>query len=290
VPITLTNHGGVVDAFYIEIGELPPGWYTLPANEVRLFPEQSGTLVVRFHPPAGPEAQAGGYPFSVLATSRDNPHEQTLVNGIIILAATPGLLLDLQPRRVQARQALYGIMLTNPGNAPRSVVLRATDPEEALAYTLGEEQPMLVAGDAAATAGVPAVVAPPLKLETPLVSGAGRLEYALDLAPGAAIMVPLQTRPRKRTWFGPNQSYQFEVAAMPPGVEWEASEAQTVGGEQVYQPLLAGWGALPFALRRALLIGIPLLILALILFLLLRSTGTAPPANNLTPGGRSDGQ
>ena len=73
VPITLTNHGGVVDAFYIEIGELQPGWYTLPANEVRLFPEQSGTLVVRFHPPAGPETLAGGYPFSVLATSRDNP-------------------------------------------------------------------------------------------------------------------------------------------------------------------------------------------------------------------------
>ena len=60
------------------------------------------------------------------------------------------------------------------------------------------------------------------------------------------------------------------MQAAPPGVEWQPGEARQIGGELVYAPLLAPFARLPLAWRRLLAIGMPLLVLALLLWLLFR--------------------
>ena len=97
----------------------------------------------------------------------------------------------------------------------------------------------------------------------------------------SVVQIPLTVKTKKRIWTGREQNLRFDVAATPPGVEWEAREARRAG-ELIYRPYLARWSALPLMLRRAIAIGVPLLMLGLLLFLLLRpdptqAGGTPPP-------------
>ncbi|HEX6607218.1 MAG TPA: hypothetical protein VF276_09920 [Chloroflexia bacterium] len=266
VRLRLTNSGTVVDAFKIAVEGLDPAWYTLSATEARLFPQQGTIFALEVHVPPGTGVAAGIYPCTIIATSQDDPNEQEFAQLNLQVAPIVDMGLDLEPRRVVGRAGLYGITLQNPSNVPRTIVLRVTDPDEALDYALGTP------------VDAPAVA--PLVLGTPLAEGAGRVEAEFDLPPVDNLLIPLRVRARRPLWTGPEQTFAFQVQATPPGVEWQPAEARQIGGELVYAPLLAPFARLPLAWRRLLAIALPLLVLALLLWLLFRPQPAPSVAGN----------
>ena len=282
VSIVLTNSSEVVDAYTITVLGLDPRWYDLSTEEVRLFPRQIATVTLSIHPPAGGMSTlAGLHPYTIMAISRDNPTEQAIEQGTISIASSGGLSLALGPKRVSGRRGLYGAVVTNHSNSPRQFVLTATDPEEALHYSLGTPQERVpLEGEQTTVPPSPrlpgttyGVEGPPV--DTPpygntLVQAPRVLEHEMELAPGASVTVPVLVKPINRVWTGRERIFPFQVGIHPPGVEWEATEAQVAQADLAYQPIFGFLAGLPLGLRRLLAIAIPLLILGLLLFLLLR--------------------
>ncbi|HYP21404.1 MAG TPA: hypothetical protein VEY08_15130 [Chloroflexia bacterium] len=194
LPITVTNLSDVVDAFGLKVLGLDPAWYTLAPAEVSLFPRKSSQILLRLHPPRG--TYAGPYPFTILATSRDNPLESSTVGATLNMAAEGGAALGIEPKRIKGKTGLFAIALTNGANTPRSVVLSVTDPEEALRYTLGTPTVQQAeAGDAAslADAGVspstPPIARPTLLGET-TAQGEKFVEHELEVPAGSTLTIP----------------------------------------------------------------------------------------------------
>ncbi|HYP19910.1 MAG TPA: hypothetical protein VEY08_07530 [Chloroflexia bacterium] len=259
VLLTLTNRSDVVDLFRVAVVGLDHTWYVLTASEVRLFPGDAGKVTLRVNPRSG--VMSGVYPFNVLVSSQDNPGEQTMVGITLAIASAGELALDLQPKKVHGRKGLFAVMVGNPGNAPRTVVIGVTDREEALNYSLGT--PVIEEG---------AVEKPPSApvFGKAVAQGQGVVEYELEVPAGGAATVPLLLKPGKRIWTGNERAFSFSVVTHPPGVEWEPREARRVEGQLLYRPPLAAWSGLPLQLRRALAVALPLLLFVLIIAVLLQ--------------------
>jgi hypothetical protein len=300
VRLSITNAGPVVDAFELTISSIDPSWYTLTPTSLSLFPQDEAEATLVLHPPAGAAILAGSYAFEVVATSHDAPTEQSRVSISLTLAAVSELTIDIEPQRIIARKGLFTLTLNNEGNIERKVVLRPSDPEERLSFVFGEAEatsiskaprPRLdnteptrvittpdaptVANDVSIgrSVGEQAPLASRLPADyTPPNSDAAQGYLEMSIPPSTQVQIPVTVTPAKRVWFGPELSLRFEIAATPPGVEWEAYQAKRVAGELVYTPIFSWWSKLPVILRRALMIAFPLLLLALLLFLLLRPT------------------
>src|SRR5437588_4084210 len=115
--VTLTNTGTVVAAFALSVEGLDSTWYTPPAGTISLFPQQSSETKVTIHPPAGSGTLAGVYPFSVVATSKDQAGEQSRAEVVLRLTAVGDLKLTLEPQRVTGRKGLFRAIIHNPGNS-----------------------------------------------------------------------------------------------------------------------------------------------------------------------------
>jgi hypothetical protein len=264
VLLTLTNRSDVVDLFRVAVVGLEHTWYALTASEVRLFPGDSGVVTLRVNPRSG--LMSGVYPFNVLISSQDNPGEQTMEGITLVMASAGELALDLQPKKVRGRKGLFAVMVGNPGNAPRTVVMGVTDREEALNYSLGT--PVFEEGAVEKPPGAPV-------FGKAVVQGKGVVEHELEVPAGGAATVPLLLKPGKRIWTGNERAFSFSVVTHPPGVEWEPREARRVEGQLLYRPPLAAWSGLPLQLRRALAVALPLLLFVLIIAVLLQVSNGA---------------
>lgn len=288
IKIAVTNAGSIVDAFDITVRDLDPAWYTLSPARVSLFPQAQSSVILRLHPTGGANALAGAYPFQLVATSRDTPDDSTDIPMQLRIAAVGDLLLDIEPKRIVARQGTYTVALTNTGNTARDVVVRPSDPEARLAFTFGAAkaipyEPPDVVPPVGSTVPATSPDAPTMQYDVSgdrMGSRAALLPSSLDtdwtrpggdaaqgylsftMPPASRIDLPLNVQTKGRIWTG-NGAVQlpFEVTATPPGVEWEPNEARKTSGELVYKPILSWWSGLPIVLRRVLAIGIPLLLL-----------------------------
>jgi plastocyanin len=272
--ISLTNTSNVVDAFRLTVLGLDAAWYTLVPAEVSLFPHKSSQVQLRLHLPRG--TYAGPYPFTILATSRDNPLESSTVGATVNLAAEGGAALGIEPKRIKGRAGLFAIAFTNGANTPRRVMLSVTDPDEALRYTLGTPNVQQAAAGNASS-GV-AVSARPTLLGKTTAQGDKFVEHELEVPAGSTLTIPLQVKPLKRVWAGRERVFLLQAGTHPPGVGWEPRDAQKAQAELAYRPIFAAWSGMPLAMRRLLAIGIPLLLLLLIFWLLLRPPSEPPNA------------
>jgi hypothetical protein len=264
VLLTLTNRSDVVDLFRVAVVGLEQTWYALTASEVRLFPGDAGKVTLRVNPRPG--VMSGVYPFNVLVSSQDNPGEQSVAGLTLVMASAGELALDLQPKKVRGRKGLFAVMVGNPGNAPRTVVMGVTDREEALSYSLGT--PVLEESAVDKPPGAPV-------FGKAVAQGRGVVEYELEVPAGGAATVPLLLKPGKRIWTGNERAFSFSVVTHPPGVEWEPREARRVEGQLLYRPPLAAWSGLPLQLRRVLAVALPLLLFVLIIAVLLQVPNNA---------------
>ena len=292
VPVRVTNYGAVVDAFDLVVNNLDPSWYDLTPARLSLFPKATGVTILNLHPPLAARALAGDYNFELVATSRDANSENTILPLRISLAASGEISIDIEPKRIVNRSGTYRVMVNNAGNTERTLVLRPTDEGELLAFAFGQAQfwslsDLDITRTSAQAQGLPASAAsehvsvgqsvgqlvepanPTYEWVAPgLESGQGNLTIAVPANSRAELSI--MVKPKKRTWFGREITHKFSVAATPPGVEWEEKDARRTSAELVYGPILSWLTGMPLTMRRALLIAIPLLILACLLFLLLR--------------------
>jgi hypothetical protein len=72
-------------------------------------------------------------------------------------------------------------------------------------------------------------------------------------------------------WRGKERLFPFQVGINPPGVDWQPAEARSVEGQLAYRPIFAAWAVIPSALKLALIIAIPLLLLGLLFWQFSRS-------------------
>jgi hypothetical protein len=301
ISITVTNGGAVVDAFDLTVRNLDPSWYELTPSRLSLFPKAQGVATLILHPPAAARALAGEYNFELVATSRDANSEFASLPMRIMLAASGEVSVEIEPKRIVGRKGTYRVTLNNASNTERTLVLRPTDEGELLAFTFGPAQFWSLSDAERTQTSLQAQgMAPPVASEyvsqgqsvgesvTPtnpvyewvgpgLETGQGTLTLSVPANSRAEMYIAV--KPRKRTWFGQDITHRFDVAATPPGVEWEEKEARRASAELVYGPIMGWLTGMPLALRRALMIIIPLLILALLLFLLLRPKDDQNPAS-----------
>lgn len=311
IKIKVTNGGNIVDQFDLSLQGLEAGWYSISPLRVSLFPQADGEVTLRLHPPAGPISLAGGYPFEFFATSRDNPDDFTTLHMQLRVTAVGEWDIDLEPKRVAAREGSFTATLRNTGNASRELVLRPSDPDEKLVFKFGSANVLRIddmlaqqaqAEQNAQTAPGGSVPADspdaPTRQNEIVAEGSGSIQLRSttlevetmgpsdEAAQGAIrftmpaatrIDFPVTVKPKKRVWFGDRPAqFPFEIAATPPGVEWEPEEARRVQGELIYRPIFAALASMPMLLRRGLAIALPLLLLLGLGALLLRPT---PPSN-----------
>jgi len=292
ISVIVTNGGAVVDAFDLAVRNLDPSWYELTPARLSLFPKAQGVATLILHPPAAARALAGEYNFELVATSRDANSEFTSLPMRITLATSGEVSVDIEPKRIVGRKGTYRLTLNNASNTERTIVLRPTDEGELLAFAFGPAQ-FRSLSDAERTQtslqaqGMPTSAASEYVSQGQSVSETvtpanptfewlgpspetGQGNLTLSVPANSRAEMSITVKPRKRTWFGRDITHKFDVAATPPGVEWEEKEARRTSGELVYGPILGWLTGMPLALRRALMLIIALLILALLLFLLLR--------------------
>jgi len=144
--VTVQNLSEIVDQYFVDVEGLDEAWLTLIPPRISLFPQDEGQIAIKLHPPKA--APAGTYDFAVKISSRENPVEFTTVQGV--LKVTPVFLFDvaLTPQRktTVGEGAEFSVQLKNPGNVDVTVMLSATDPEEACRYEFDTTQVTVGAG------------------------------------------------------------------------------------------------------------------------------------------------
>lgn len=191
VELSVTNTGGVVDSFTLEVLGDPAAWAVAEPPSLSLFPGQSETAKVRFRPPVGPQLRPGPRPYAIRISSNEDPAHPRVEEGALDIAGIPVLTADISPRTGRARgkrAGRYQVAVDNRGNAATLVDLAGWDGQDL----------------------VDVAIEPP----------------RIEVGPGAAVFATARTRARTRFWRGPSVLHRFTVAARPAD---PASGANTPG-------------------------------------------------------------
>jgi hypothetical protein len=174
------NTGGVVDQFTFQSLGDGASWISVDPPQVSLFPGAEETVQVLFRPPRTSAARSGSYPFAVKILSREEPGEGVVEEGVVSVDIFDDRNVELFPQTSRGRNSgRFEVAVDNRGNAPITVALVGSDPENQLGYAFSSP-----------TLAIPA---------------------------GTAQITKLRVRPPKRIWKGPLKTYQFQVDAEEPG-------------------------------------------------------------------------
>ena len=180
VELVVTNTGGVVDSFTLEVLGDPAAWAVAEPPGLSLFPGQSETAKLRFRPPVDPGLTPGPRPYAVRISSNEDPQHPRIEEGVLAVAGIAVLSADLSPRTGRARgkrAGKYQVALDNRGNAPVLVDLAGYDAQDLVDVS----------------------VEPP----------------RIEVGPGAAAFVTARARARTRFWRGSSVLHRFTVTAVP---------------------------------------------------------------------------
>lgn len=148
VTITVRNTSPVVEAYELSVLGDAAAWATVTPASLSLFPGADGVATVVFSPPRTAAVAAGPVDFAVRVAGTQDPTDSTVEEGTITVGPFVALTAVLSPRTVEAkRTAKATVSITNNGNAPATVRLTATDPDEALAFEASEELITINAGE-----------------------------------------------------------------------------------------------------------------------------------------------
>jgi hypothetical protein len=227
---TLQNRSDVVEQYAVEVSGLDPDWYTAPVTSVSLFPQDHDQVRIALHPPRRQGVKAGSYKFRVTVRSRGDSAASASTEGVLDLRGFAVFRTDLTPRRQTARgQGTFRFQVTNTGTADVRIGLEGRDDNNQCRFRFpkGEEH---------------------------------------NVAAGSRAEIPVVVQPRARPWVGPDQTYDFSIAARPLDAR---GEPQSVGGQFTHHPMF-----------RSLRVGgllkiLVVLLVLLLLFVLAFSTGFA---------------
>ncbi|MDO8671436.1 MAG: hypothetical protein Q7O66_08410 [Dehalococcoidia bacterium] len=188
--LTVENRSPIVDQYDVSIEGLEPAWYDLSGAVAGVFPGEKAQVSVSFHLPQTIQLQAGLCPFVVKVTSRSHPEDYSTAEGSLDILAFGDMTMQMSPERLEGREGLANLLLTNRSNNPVTVTMRATDAEEGLDFRFSAESVTVpVAGESS---------------------------------------VDLMVKPKKRPRFGAVHEYQFSVSFQKEGEESAAQTAEGI--------------------------------------------------------------
>jgi hypothetical protein len=197
--VKVRNTGSVVDELRISVeGDAAP-WAEVDTPVIRLMPGTDGASTIRLKPPIVPLALAGPISFLVRIQSHEHPDEPATETGVLTVGEVRALAATIVPATAKAAgPAPYEVRIENRGNVPASIVLAASDPDEALRFELDTSGQVLPAG---ATLRTPLRVIPRAGI---LLGTAERRGFVVDVAGDAGTRTQasgtLVQAPRLPSW------------------------------------------------------------------------------------------
>ncbi len=153
VSAVVRNELGIVDTYALRVEGLPEGWWTVTPQSIHLLPFGSNDsgyeqdVEVSLHPPRAPASEARAWPFRLVASSGVRAGLTGAAAGSLVVERYDELACQLRPERATARRsARYAVVVRNRGNAPVTVSLTATDPDDLLSFAFAPTQLQLGAG------------------------------------------------------------------------------------------------------------------------------------------------
>jgi hypothetical protein len=172
--LRVRNNGSVVDQFtFAAVGD-GAAWIDTEPATLSLFPGAEGAVTVNFRPPRSPNVRPGPTPFGVKVISTEDPDGSAVEEGVITVGTFADRSVELYPLTARGRRrARFELAVDNRGNAPITIQLAGSDPENACTYEFARQ--------------------------TVLVE------------PGTAHFTKLTVVPRRTFWKGPPKTHQFQV-------------------------------------------------------------------------------
>lgn len=212
LPIEIINRSEVVDHFKVEIIGLPTTWYTPPVDAVYLLPNTRDTLSVTFHPPMNSTSASGAHAFEVRVSARAQAIQSSASQVALEIEPFYSYTIDLDPDRIKGR-GRSELTITNTGNTFAKYTVQAKDREQAVRFDMVGKQ--------------------------------------FTLAPGQREVMGIKVLPRRRPWFGAQQTFPFELTVIPTPTEQS-------GGPQSHQGELVVKSRIPLWLLALFLLGLAL--------------------------------
>jgi len=177
VTVTIRNTGTVVDHFHVDVLGDARAWTTVAPATLPLFPDAQGVVTIDFRPPRSSSVHAGSIPFGIRVASEVQPQDATVEEGTLEVGAFTELRAEMIPEISRGHKGRHELACDNLGNAPLTLVFRASDPENTLRFNFRPRNPVA--------------------------------------QPGTATIVRLSIRPRHRILMGSARTHRFTLVAQP---------------------------------------------------------------------------
>jgi hypothetical protein len=181
--IVVQNRGPVVDQVSLSVPDLDQSWVQVRRTNLSLVPGARDEVTIVLKPPKHSSATAGEHQFAVAAVSAEQGNEVRVLGKFNIL---PFEQFEIAARARNSK-GKTAVTVRNLGNAPATRTIVPGDDEDALNYTVDEEQ--------------------------------------VELGPGEEKVVNVQVKAKKRNPFGKNKFYRFRVEARPKSGAGQAVQA-----------------------------------------------------------------
>ncbi|MCU1693402.1 MAG: hypothetical protein JWM64_2493 [Frankiales bacterium] len=178
IPLQIRNDSDIVEGYTLAVVGVPAGWATLDPESVSLYPGDTTTATLTFHPPRSSALPAGSMQFGVRVVPTEHPADAVVPEGVVEVLPFLETTAELVPRTTRGRRgATHRVAVDNRGNVPLAVVLTGTPGGDAL-------------------------------LVQPRPEG-------LTVQPGQAAFVDVRVRPVRRLWKGQALTHPFGVTVTP---------------------------------------------------------------------------
>jgi serine/threonine-protein kinase len=113
--LEIINQSTQADHVLVQAPELPPTWITLPNYSLLVPPGSSKSVPIVLHPPRSGESTGGAHPFTLIASSLNNPGASAQVRCQLEISPFHEFTADLRPK-VVTNEGQVQLILTNQGN------------------------------------------------------------------------------------------------------------------------------------------------------------------------------
>ncbi len=135
VPLEVINTSAVIESLSVRVIGLPDDLFRSEPTALALFPEASGALTMTLALPAA--FPAGTYPVTLVVTGSAPGATDAFHDLDLVVPPHPHLALTATPSRVRTRgRAAFTVEVSNDGNVPLDIALRAIDTDRTLRTTL----------------------------------------------------------------------------------------------------------------------------------------------------------
>jgi hypothetical protein len=146
ISITITNTSTVIGGYAVRVLGADPGWVTLEADELSLFPDETRTLIANVTAPRG--IPAGSRRIAVQVRELTPPHASSVTEIDLTVPAAKSVQMRADPLAVTAgKRASFSLVIENTGNTMIAAQLAGDDAEGQVRFTFEPERVALSPGE-----------------------------------------------------------------------------------------------------------------------------------------------